>query len=181
MLKLGLVDCENWDVFAVLEDRVGKPKEAKSDPRPAAEREQTRASMRATALAQFERHLREGHAVDALELDEKMTCLDDAWQLSQAQRLELVKSLHHHKLWSQSVAPMVEYLRHAADGAPRVRLRLAQILLVHEHRPGRALSVLEKIPPGKLNAELEKTRRQLEAQARKSYDQGEIEVDDEDW
>jgi hypothetical protein len=107
--------------------------------------------------------------------------VDGAWQLSQAQRLELVKSLHHHKLWSQSVPPMVEYLRHAADGAPRVRLRLAQILLVHEHRPGRALSVLEKIPPGKLNAELEKTRRQLEAQARKLYDQGEIEVDDEDW
>jgi membrane associated rhomboid family serine protease len=181
MLKFGLVDCENWDIFAVLGDRVGKPKVAKPDPKRISEKEKNRASIRATAVRQFEHHLREGRAAEALALHQKMTRIDAAWQLSQTQRLEMVKALHQQKLWSQSVAPMVDLLHHAADGAPRVRLKLAQILLVHEHRPGRALSVLQKIPPGTLSADLEKARRQLEAQARKLYDQGEIEVDDEDW
>jgi hypothetical protein len=76
---------------------------------------------------------------------------------------------------------MVEYLRAAGDAAPRVRLKLAQILLVHENRPGRALSVLEKIPTGTLDESLEKSRRQIEAQARKQYDAGELEIEGEDW
>jgi len=67
------------------------------------------------------------------------------------------------------------------DGAPRVRLKLAQILIVEEKRPGRALSVLEKIPPGSLPPEQEKTRRNLEHHARKAYANAELEVDGEDW
>jgi membrane associated rhomboid family serine protease len=181
MLKLGLVDCENWDVFAVLGGRQGEEQREKPDPKRAAERAKNRASLRTTAMTQFTHHLHEARAADALALHEKMLQTDANWQLSQPQRLELVKALHQQKLWSQSVAPMVEFLRHAPDAAPRVRLRLAQILLAHEKRPGRALGVLEKIAAGTLPADLEKARRELVSQAKKMYDQGEIEVDDEDW
>jgi membrane associated rhomboid family serine protease len=181
MLKLGIVDCENWDVFAVLTGREGQAKAAQENPKEAAQMQKSRQSLRATALAQFNAHLQQGHAGDALALHEKMRGLDGQWQLSQQQRLELVKALHQHGMWSQSVAPMVEFLRHAPDAAPRVRLKLAQIFLVHEKRPGRALGVLEKIPAGSLNADLDKMRKQLEGQARKMYDEGEIEIDDEDW
>jgi membrane associated rhomboid family serine protease len=181
MLKLDLVDCENWDIFAVLGKREGKEKMVKPDPKRAATLQKNRESLRATALAHFAHHLREGRAAEALALHEKMTHTDGQWQLSQPQRIELVKALHKGRLWSQSVMPMVEFLRHAPDAAPRVRLKLAQILIVHEKRPGRALSVLEKIPAGSLGGDLEKARQQLEAQARKLYDEGEIEVETDDW
>lgn len=181
MLKLGLVDCENWDIFAVLANREGRAKERKPNLRRAAELQKNRESLRSTALAAFAHHLQQGRAADALALHENMAKTDGNWQLTQAQRFELVKELHKAKLWSQSVMPMVEVLRHAPDAAPRVRLKLAQILLVHEKRPGRALGVLEKIPAGSLPADLEKMRAQLESQARKMYDEGEIEVDDEEW
>ena len=181
MLKLGLVDCENWDIFAVLGNRVGKQKQVKPDPKRAATLQKNRESLHTTALAHFAHHLREGRAAEALALHKTMGGTDGSWQLSQQQRLDLVKALHKRRLWSQSVMPMVEFLRHAPDAAPRVRLKLAQILVVHEKRPGRALSVLEKIPAGSLGAELENARKQLDARARKMYDEGDIEVETDDW
>jgi hypothetical protein len=181
MLKLGLVDCENFDLFAVMSGREGEDAPEKPDLKRAAEEPKNRDSMRATAMAHLAHHLKEGHAAEALALDKKMAGVDPGWHLSQQLRLELIKGLHKARLWSQSVGPMVEFLRRAADPAPRVRLRLAQILIQHENRPGRALSVLEKIPAGSLPPDLEKARRQLAAQAQKMYDEGEIEVDGEDW
>ncbi len=183
LLKLGVVDCENWDIFAVLGGREGEEakKPAKDDLKQAAQKLKNRQSMRTTALAQFVHHLNAGQPAEALALHETMSRKDEQWQLSQPQRLELVKALHKRRLWSQSIGPMVEFVRSAPDCAPRVRLKLAQILLVHEQRPGRALAVLEKIPSDALTGELEKARRQLEAQARKRYEEGEIEIDTEDW
>ena len=41
--------------------------------------------------------------------------------------------------------------------------------------------MLEKIAPGTLTPEQEKTRRNLEHHARKAYANAELEVDGEDW
>jgi hypothetical protein len=181
MLKAGLVDCENFDLFAVMSGREGQDKPEKLDLKHVAEAHKKRDSMRASAMAHLAHQLKNGQAAEALALDAKMTTTDPGWHLTQELRLELIKGLHKARLWSQSVAPMVEFLRRAPDPAPRVRLKLAQILIQHENRPGRALSVLERIPAGSLPPDLEKARKQLAAQARKMYDEGEIEVDDEEW
>ena len=78
----------------------------------------------------------------------------------------------------ESLPVMKDFLASAPDAAPRVRLRLAQILILQEERPSRALEVLSEIPAGTLPGELEKTRSQLERHARKLIADGAIEIDD---
>lgn len=181
MLKLDLVDCEQWDVFTVLAGREGQQKERRPDPRKTAERQQLHDAELAAAHAQLKNHLTQGRAAEALAVHQRMSGLHSDWQLSLEQLMDVIKGLHREQLWSLSVLPMVEYLRRAPDTAPRVRLKLAQILIVHENRPGRALGLLEKIPADALPGDLQQTRRQLQARAETLYDQGELEVESEDW
>ena len=180
LLKWNFVDCENWDVFAVLQSREGQAKQKRPDARKAAAKQKRLADESSAALANFDTCLAQGRAVEALALHVRMSQSHGDWQLTQPQLLELIKALHKQKLWSQSIAPMVAYLA-APDAAPRVRLRLAQILLTHEKRPAAPLSVLEKIPPHSLSGELRTTYDQIERLARKAYAEGDLEPDDEDW
>ena len=180
LLKWGVVDCENWDLFAVLANREGTAKVRRPDPRKAAAKQKAVSDQRDAALSQFNACLANGSAVEALALHKQMSQTHDDWQLTQPQLLALIKALHKERLWSQSVAPMVAYLQAASDAAPRVRLRLAQILLTHENRPGRALSVLEKIPQDTLSGELRTAYDQLERQARKAYAEGDLETETDD-
>ncbi len=181
MLKLGLVDCENWDVFAVLAGREGEAKKKKPDPNRAKKQAQLQESRRAAALNQFDNHLAHGRAEAALQLHQTMSQAKVSWQLSQQRLLDLVKALHKQQRWTESVPIMAAYLRAAPDSAARMRLRLAQILIVYEKRPGQALGVLEKLAPGSLPPDLEKTRAQLAVRARKLYAEGPLEVENEDW
>lgn len=183
MVKLNWVDCENYDLFAVLGGREGqaKAKKRKPDVKKIAEERQHREARLVAAETHYRQHLEHGRPGAALIIHQKMSALNDGWRLEQSQLLALIQALHKQQLWSDSILPMVEYLRTAPDGAPRVRLKLAQILIVEAKRPGRALSVLEKIAPGTLTPEQEKTRRNLETHARKAYANAELEVDGEDW
>jgi membrane associated rhomboid family serine protease len=181
MLKLNLVDCENWDVFAVLAGREGRAAQRKIDPRRLAEKQRQQETQRTGAIMQFQQYLAVGQPAAALTLHRKMSDTGSDWQLNPKQLMELIKSLHKQQMWSESMAPMVEYLRAAPGASERVRLKLAQILIVHEKRPGRALGVLQKIPAAGLPPDLATARSRLEAQAKKMYADGELEVDDEDW
>jgi membrane associated rhomboid family serine protease len=178
MLKLGLVDCERWDIFAVLSGREGQPTIEKQDARSAIDVAQERAARKSTALALFTNHLAEGRAGEAAALHAKMSQSPD-WTLSHAKLLDLIKALHRDKLWSLSVPPMIEYLKEEPD-AHRMRLKLAQILIVHENRPSRALRVLQKTPPGTLPPDLQKISRQLESRAIKMREAGELELEEEE-
>ncbi len=180
MIKLGMVDCEQWDIFAVLAGRQGESSEPKLDRKLAAEAASDLESKRRTALVIFSNHMQEGRAAEAAALHQQMTArLGDDWKLTPAQLLDLIKALHKQELWSLSIAPMFDYLHSADEPVPRVRLKLAQILLVQENRPGRALRVLEKIPPGTLPADLEQLRRRLEARAARQVEAGELELEGE--
>jgi hypothetical protein len=93
--------------------------------------------------------------------------------------LELIKALHKQELWAPSISVMKEYLERAPDAAPRVRLRLAQILMIHQEQPSRALEVLGGLPAGSLTPDLEKNRAQLVRHAKKMIAEGVLEVDEE--
>ena len=60
-------------------------------------------------------------------------------------------------------------------------LSLAKILLVHEKRPGRAMSVLEKIPAAELTVDLRSNYEQLMRRAKEDYAQGDLEPEEEGW
>jgi len=179
MLKLGLVDCERWDIIAVWAGREGEDPHKERDRELAAEAERDRQARRNTALALFNSHIEQGRAAEAAALHRQMSERLDDWKATQEQLLCLIKALHKQELWSLSVGPMAEYLERANDSAPRMRLKLAQILLVHENRPGRAVRVLSNIPPNTLPADFERVRRQLEARATKQLEEGELELEEE--
>jgi membrane associated rhomboid family serine protease len=181
MLKLGLVDCEHWDIFAVLAGRQGEAAEPKTSPKEKVAIEQDHQARLSTALALFNTHLAEGRATEAASLHERLSQrLGGDWSPSQEQLLSLIKALHQQELWSLSVGPMNDFLRASTDPATRMRLKLAQILLVHENRPGRALRVLEKIPAAGLPANLEELRVRLARRAEKQLAEGELELSEEE-
>ncbi len=193
MLKLDWVDCENWDVFAVFAGREGEEVEkrpkmsreqksrAKQAAAEAAAEQESVEAKRALAVKQFVHHVQHGNGMEALAVHVRMRHADSEWELTQQQRMALIKVLQKQKLWSESVAPMAEFVRDAPDGAPRVRLKLAQVLLVQENRPGRALDALSAIAPGDLPPELEKMRQKLETVAKKRYEEGELEIETDEW
>lgn len=181
LLKLGAVDCENWDIFAVIGGREGRAKARKADPKKVAAKRRHLADAREAAAREFDQLLAQGRVVEALALDRRMKQSHKDWQLTQQQRLALVKNLHRQQLWSQSVQPMADYLRAAPDSAPRVRLSLAKILLLHEKRPGLALSVLEKIAVAELTDELRGNYEQLMRRAKEAYADGDLEPEQEGW
>ena len=183
-LKKKWVDCEGWDLISVWHD---KPKGLPSDPAQEfshAENQdlQTREKSHLDAAHQQIRTLLSGGKLQgALALYKKMSHVGGGVQLRQDELLAIIKSLHTQKQWSESIPFMLDFVRRFPDKSARVRLRLAQICVEHQRRPGKALSVLEKIPAGSLQGALEKTRRQLVAQAKKMQSEGELELEGDDW
>ena len=76
---------------------------------------------------------------------------------------------------------MRDYVQRAAEPSPRVRLKLAQVLLQKLARPLQALTVLGQIPDGSLPASLEPLRRKLIQEAEHMREEGDLELQDELW
>jgi membrane associated rhomboid family serine protease len=181
MLKLGVVDCEQWDIFAVLAGRQGEAPAPQTNPKLPAEVERDRQARQSMALALFHSHLAEGRGAEAAALYQRMSQrLGDDWSLAQEELLKLIKALHQQELWSLSVGPMNDYLRASSDPAPRMRLKLAQIFLIHENRPGRALRILQKMPLDGVPPDLVDVKRRLESRAAKQLEEGELELTEEE-
>jgi membrane associated rhomboid family serine protease len=206
LLKLGLVDCENWDIFAVLQGRQGKtkkqarkgklarrfvsaayasaPKEtARSRPKPKGiKRPPTSIVDPATeALRTFRQHLDLGEVEAALAVYKKASKSRPDWQLSEADCRDLAKALLEQQAWEEAAAVMRDHIRRAFEPSPRIRLKLAQILIQKLARPLQALKVLEELPEGSLSDSLEAIRRQLVRQAMAIHDDedGPLEFQDE--
>ncbi|MDZ4820056.1 MAG: rhomboid family intramembrane serine protease [Planctomycetota bacterium] len=180
MLKMNLVDCENWDIFTVLRGREGETIEPeKPIPTAAQITEQTnlKQSRRQAAVAHFKEHMRLGNAMAALQLNENMSRKDNQWELSQPQRLALIQLLHKQQLWKESIPIMAKFLDMSPDAEVRVRLRMAQILITEEQQPARALRLLSKIPAGSLVGDMERTRQKIEYHARKLQEEGVVEFE----
>lgn len=75
---------------------------------------------------------------------------------------------------------MAAHLENFSDPEHQVRLKLAQILIQAENRPGKALDVLEKISAVTLPPKLESTRQKLVSLARAKLEEGELELEDPD-
>ncbi len=182
MLKLDWVDCENWDLFSVRagrhlmsRDQIAelKPKK-KVDPKQIDQRRQA-------ALAQVQQATEEGHYELAQTAHQKMSHTFDSWHLPEPHFRKLIAGFHAEKKFSQSIPLMVEYLKEHTEQESLVRLKLAEILIRHEKRPGQARKVLEKINGSKLNAKQTEYRQRLEQAAGKLRPEDVMEMEPEDW
>ncbi len=208
LLKLGLVDCENWDLFAVLEGRQGQSKKKARkgklarrfvsagyapEPRPKARssrKEKGTARLvksivdpSTKALRTFRQHLDLGEIEAALAVYQKRSRSRPDWQLSEADCRDLAEALLEQHAWDDAVAVMRDHVRSAFEPSARIRLKLAQILIQKLSRPLQALKFLDEIPEGTLPESLEAIRRELvrEATAIQEDEDGPLELQDEVW
>lgn len=184
MLHRQWVDCENWDLFALMEDRLGKPREERELVQPellVASPSNQQSAKVSEAREHMRRMLQAGHAVAAARFHFKMQGSIPGWQLSQGDLLRLVEILHQNEAWEDSLGVMREYLQRFPENSARVRLRLAQILIDKMHRPAQALRVLRRLPADQLKPQLAQAHAQLSAKAAKLNESAPLELEAEDW
>jgi membrane associated rhomboid family serine protease len=204
LLKLSWVDCENWDLFAVLEGRKGQSKaaakRAKSrTPMVSAEFRQKNAGKRkgkgkkagrqvssmedagAAALRTMRLHLELGEVEAALAVYQKSSRSLLSWQPAESDWLDLIQALLGLNAWGDAARVMRDYVQRSAEPSPRVRLKLAQVLIQKLARPSQALTILGQIPAGSLPKSLEATRRKLVQEAEHMREEGDLELQDELW
>jgi membrane associated rhomboid family serine protease len=208
LLKLDVVDCENWDLFAVMEGRQGESKQAakkrrsmtirkpseqirlprentkgkkkkikKSGPRPVTSIEDSAAG----ALRTMRLHLEMGEIEAALAVYKRSRGRIKDWQPPESDWLDLIQALMEQESWGEAAHLMRDYTRTVPEPSPRVRLKLAQVLIQKLSRPTLGLSVLREIADGALAPKLGPIRKQLMAQAENMREEGEVELQDELW
>ena len=177
MLKLGWVDCENWDIFAVMEGRAGRPKAACQKDRGrrnrlvSSEYRDGRRSPRARRKARAGQRLRSrrsrtvrpprcGRSGMHLELGEsrggpgrlpEVEPIGAGWQPPEPDWRDLIEALVRLTApGTMRFSVMRDYVRDLAQPSPRVLLKLAQILIQKQGRPQQGLKILAQIPAGLL-------------------------------
>jgi membrane associated rhomboid family serine protease len=197
MLKLGWVDCENWDLYSVMGGREGKAEEktrarGKAKARRAESRTTTRSSAEAispaslddrsaAATRRLQAHLQAGSVAEAYAWYDKSSRTVAGWMPPEAEWLALIQALLGAQDWPGGVTVMEDYLRKSPKPSARVRLRLAQILVKEQQRPAHALKVLEKIPEGALPENLALAAQQLQRQAEQMREAGVLELEGDAW
>lgn len=200
MLKLGWVDCENWDLFAVMERRAGRPREKgtrtrkskrlisseyREPKKPRGEKGKGRGDVRSIedpstfVLRTIRGHLELGEIEAALAVYAKARRSPTGWQPPEREWRDLIEALLGHQLWDDAVRVMSDYLRELAEPSPRVRLKLAQVLIQKQGRPQQALKVLGQMPAGSLPDDLEAIRTRLVRHAEAMRDEGPLELDED--
>lgn len=204
MLKLRWVDCENWDIFAVMGRRAGRPKGSKTRKSSSKRAERllaggSRATAKsragkkdrgqektgsgedrqAAALRALRGHLEMGEIEAALAVYRKARRSPEGWQPPEPEWRDLIEAMVEQQLWDDSVGVMRDYIRELAEPSPRVRLKLAQILIQKQDRPRQALKVLDQIPEGSLPENLEAIRGQLMRHAEAKREEGPLELDED--
>ena len=194
LLKLGWVDCENWDLYAVLGHHEGRPKgsvplkikgpkaDRKTRRKKPAEATETSPEDRAEAATRrFRAHLEGGSVAEAYASYDKSVRTVAGWLPPDADWLALIQALLESQDWRSGVSVMEDYLRRSPKPSARVRLRLAQILVKEQQRPAHALKVLDEIPPGALPANLQTAASQVRRQAERMVEEGVLELEGEAW
>jgi membrane associated rhomboid family serine protease len=202
LLKSGLVDCEEWDLFAVMSGRQGrsrsgpvkgkktvKPRDAepaasnrpKAEARPKQSEPDSLIDAAEAANRRLRRHLDDGDAAGAHAAYDRALRTVAGWQPAGPEWVELIKALLDAGEWRSAVGVMEDYVRRDPDPSPRVRLKLAQVLLRDAGRPAHALRVLAQIPAGSLGPSLEPQRQALAVRAEKMREEGVLELDGDSW
>jgi membrane associated rhomboid family serine protease len=185
MLKLGWVDCEHWDIFSVLTQKTAfgayeRYHEDAGDQREVLD-ERDLAAERARTLDQIRKLSVEGQPAVAYAAYQKMQRDDPKWTMPDPDFLRLIEAYHKKKMFSESVPVIVDYLRRGQSAINVLRLRLAEILIRIEDRPGQALVVLSKLSVATLNDKQKQSFARLKQQAEKMKAAGSFETAAEDW
>jgi membrane associated rhomboid family serine protease len=203
LLKVGLVDCEGWDVFSLWAkqkklahdwkrrgERLDYPKGLGRDRRKARGRKRDQTAegqaaaggfeaQSASALGKIRRLIEAGDLDAALHHYRETAKVLFQWP-AQPDLYALIKDFHAHGGEVESVRLMRDHCRSYPDESAKLRLKLAQVLIRSVQRPVAALRTLREIPAGSLPADLERLRAKLVLQAERMREEGVIEVEGDD-
>lgn len=183
MLKRGVVDCEDWDLFSVLSGDYGPYAKEKRDAQPMDENklQQRREQKQQEETRRFDAYLSIGKPLEALAVKRRMADLGCPLLLTADQLLRLIIALHKAGAWAESAPAMAEYLGAHSDRANLVRIKLAQICVQKLSRPQKALEVLAGLDRGTLAPDEASLFKQVAIAAQQQVQAGAIELDDTPW
>lgn len=182
MLKLGWVDCENWDAFSVWSGRNEKKShELAQEFMQSPEGQAAVAKKKETLLSIIRHHLANGDPAAALIVHRRGIVQMTAWRLPEEDHVALITGLRGRQLYDEAVLVMAEYLKLHNQRESLIRLALGQILLSKLKRPAQAAKVLAKITPRGLDPQQQQQAASLLAKAQKLAEEDPYEVAGEDW
>jgi hypothetical protein len=158
------------------EERARIDAETPSGKQQEAERLQFR---REKAAEDIRRALGEGLPLVALRIHQRMAKDLPDWTLAESDLLVLIRALQERKLWIESIPAMQEYVAQYPQKAALVQLKFAQILLVEDKRPRKALKVMDQINKYVLDDGQLELLRKLRAKANEMYGQDAYELMEE--
>ncbi|MEZ6061630.1 MAG: rhomboid family intramembrane serine protease [Planctomycetaceae bacterium] len=201
-VKKDWVDCENWDLFAVLKGtygRFGDPsttvgshadpallfgKEVDvSDIRVAEFSDDSRPRIRhddRQELRRIERLIDAGHALDASESLMLLRLTASDALLDEIRLKRLATGLIRANAIDESEIALEEYVRRFPESAAWARLKIAQILLVERQRPAAALRSLKQIRLSQLSEDQQILAKKVAAEAKRQVKAG-VEDTEEEW
>ena len=167
MLRLKMVDCENWDLFSVWQDRHLMTREEHAQEALTSEEGKAKlAAHREQMQTQFRNFLAAGEAAAAMSVHRRgQVQFGPNWQPSEEELVHLIAGLRKSERFDDAVLVMSDYLRTYSARGPQVRLALAQLLIEKLSRPRQALKVLAKLDPKTLAAPQQAVLAKLQAQA----------------
>ena len=208
MLKKKWVDCENWDLFAVLNGTHGNndefsshrhrdeslrikqraerviPLDTSSDDstlEDSTSNERRRVEKKARTLKALRRHIEDGSPAAALrEFQNARKMLSD-WQLSENDLGRLANDLYKAKAFDKATPLMEEFIERFPHQADRMRLRLAAVAVEVQKRPQFALRILDRVKSQQLSDSGLRQLERVRLAAEKLVDEGVIELDGQAW
>ncbi|MBA3311965.1 MAG: rhomboid family intramembrane serine protease [Planctomycetaceae bacterium] len=195
MLKRNLVDCEGWDIFAVMNNTYGRSEfdeyryrdaafQAGKIATPTLEPETNRGErIIAGALdprVRIRKFLDAGDSISALGEYEKLIAFHPMTRLDRDTLAGLAEGAFRDKSWDEAEPLMRQYLERFSEEdagtALRIRLKLAKILIDQTKRPAEGLTLLREIDPALLPpkpaAAYQELRKRAQSAARSKVAKG---------
>ncbi len=201
LLKQRWVDCENWDLFAVMSGTHGSTYDLDSyrqtfvEPRrqPSGNSnrmsrldeeflfEDKKAARQEKVIRKMHSLIEQGKPAAALAQFREHKHLVPAWQLDSRELKALANGLYKARSYSEAIPLMEEYIERFPSDADRIRIKLAGLLIEVQRRPRYALRMLEGLSAVELGDDLTRHCRKIVEAARRMIDDGVMELDGESW
>jgi len=182
LLKTGVVECEDNDLFSVLSGVYGTERTKQREEAATATKivERT-ADLTLEMRRRFEAYLKIGQPQEALATLQRARHRKIPLETDRQDLVALIAGLQKAKRWTESAPVMAELLERFPEGSEGVRIKLAQVCLVELGKPGKALELIGPLDGARLSPQLSAARDKVRAVAQRKFSEGELEVDDAAW
>ena len=157
LVSTGAIDCDGRDLISILRGEPGNVNRVLQRHLQVESQQRTSASEQATS--KFQEYLYGGNIEEAIRFRHQLTEQGVSLNGSPNELLGVIRFLHKHGRWGESVSFMEALLRVEPDRI-RVRLKLAKILLADDQYE-KALFWLDGVEPSSLSTKLQKSYNKM--------------------